>query len=88
MGGTNLIKRLVRWTANTEKLEAIIEGQSDTNAKLGDALGYTIVELLRAEADLEYAKAVLYAIATDPHVNSRDDMIDLAFDTWLDLDGQ
>ena len=85
-----------------EKQEAIIVSQEERYNELKDvlrierarydrltvAVNNLAIDLLRSEADLEYAKAVLYAIATDPHVNSRDDMIDLAFDTWLDLDGQ
>jgi hypothetical protein len=77
MGGTNLIKRLTRWLRKDDELDV-----------LRLAVAEVAIELMRTRIDLEYAKAVLYSIATDPHVNSRDDMIDLAFDTWLDLDGQ
>jgi len=93
--------RWLRNTDHMEHLGEYIEKQEEWYNELKDvlrierarydrltvAVNNLAIDLLRSEADLEYAKTVLYAIATDPHVNNRDDMIDLAFETWEDLDG-
>ena len=67
------------------KLLNIADDAMLDKVELYNEVAHLAVESLRLEADLEYAKEVLYAIATSPHVNSREDMIDLAYETYTDL---